>query len=63
MKNYKVRFINGDSAYIEAEKVFIDDHNFVNFYTENDLIAKVPASQMMYMGLVDSTKEENENDI
>ena len=58
MKNYKVRFINGDSAYIEAERITTDyDLHLLNFYTENDLVAKIPLSQLMYMGMTNTTKE------
>lgn len=61
MKEYKVRFINGDCAYIQAERITTDyDLHLLNFYTENDLVAKIPLSQLMYMGMTNGTKEETD---
>ena len=62
MLTYKVRFNNGDCAYVDADKVYTNcGGQYIDFYREKDLIAKVPSNNLLYMGVVDSQNEEGEN--
>jgi hypothetical protein len=59
MKIYKVKDINGDIAYIEANDVVTDyEAKMINFYSKRMLVGKIPINRLAFMGVVDGKKDE-----
>lgn len=59
MKIYKVKDINGDITYIEANEVTTDyEAKMINFYSKRMLVGKIPINRLALLGVVDGTKDE-----
>lgn len=59
MKIYKVKDINGDITYIEANEVATDyEAKMINFYSKGMLVGKIPISRVAIIGTVDGIKDK-----
>ena len=59
MKIYKIKEVNGDITYIEANEITTDNESkMINFYSKGMLIGKVPISRIAIIGTVDGIKDK-----
>ena len=59
LKIYKIKEVNGDITYIEANEVTTDNEcKMINFYSKGMLVGKVPISRLAILGTVDGKKDE-----
>lgn len=59
MKIYKIKEVNGDITYIEANELTTDNESkMINFYSKGMLVGKIPISRIAIIGTVDGIKDE-----